>query len=189
MRNTPLRFFLSEYDENMNIVLIGYRASGKSTIGRMVAEKLSLEFLDIDHEIMARYDDKSVAEIWDEFGEPDYRETECDVTEVACQRDKLVIALGGGTPMQKRAFTAIAEAKDSHRFFLKASAKVLYERSQIDVANSANRPNFSDDRSGLEEVEHMLAKREPVYQQLADHTIDVEEFSFTEAAEQIVSML
>ena len=189
LRFRSVRLVPNEYDEFMNVVLIGYRASGKSTIGRSVAEKLSLQFVDIDHEIMARYDNKSVAEIWDEFGEPHYRETECDVTELACQRDNLVIALGGGTPMEKRAFTAIAEAKDTHRFFLKAPATVLYERSQIDVANTANRPNFSNDRSGLEEVEHMLAKREPVYQDLADHIIDVEKFSFAEAAKQIVSLL
>ena len=175
-----------KYDISMNIVLIGYRASGKSTVGRLVAERLKMEFVDIDHMIMARYDQKSVAQIWEEFGEPHYRETECDVTEEACGRDNLVIALGGGTPMESRAFQAIQSAHDTVRFFLKASAEELYRRSQIDTSNTANRPRFSADRSGLEEVEHMLAKREPTYKRLADHVIDAESHTFTEAAEAVV---
>lgn len=173
----------------MNIVLIGYRASGKSTIGRLLAERLQLQFVDIDHQIMARYDNKSVAEIWAEFGEPHYRETESDVTEQACVADGLVIALGGGTPMQERAFAAIASAHDTYRFFLQAPAEVLYERSQIDTANADNRPAFSSSRSGLDEVQHMLALREPTYLRLADHSIDVASQSLADAAEEILRHL
>lgn len=173
----------------MNIVLIGYRASGKSTIGRLVAERLNLKFVDIDHGIIARYDGKSVAEIWSEFGEPAYRETECDVTEEACAADQQVIALGGGTPMQARAFKAIATAGQTKRFFLEASPKALYERSQIDVANLDNRPVFSADRSGLEEVEHMLQVREPTYRELADFIVNVESQSLDQAAEEILSIV
>lgn len=168
----------------MNVVLIGYRASGKSTIGRILAEKLSLKFVDIDLEIMAQYDNKSVADIWKEFGEPSYRETECDVTERACQRDGQIIALGGGTPMQLRAFDAIAGAANTARFFLDAPAEVLYERSQVDAANRANRPSFGSG-GGLQEIENMLSLRKPTYQRLADHTIDVAKLSFTDAADEI----
>jgi len=173
----------------MNIVLIGYRASGKSTIGRLLAERLQLQFVDIDHQIMARYDNKSVAEIWAEFGEPHYRETESDVTEEACAADGLVIALGGGTPMQERAFAAIQSATDTRRFFLQAPADILYERSQIDTANADNRPAFSSTRSGLDEVQHMLSLREPTYLQLADHTIDVASQSLADAADEILRLL
>ena len=95
----------------MKIILIGYRASGKSTIGRVLSARLGYEFVDIDLEIMAKYDNKSVAEIWNEFGEPAYRETECDVTEEACQQDNVVIALGGGTAMEERAFNALQAAQ------------------------------------------------------------------------------
>ena len=168
----------------MNIVLIGYRASGKSTIGRILSEKLSLKFVDIDLDIMAKYDNKSVADIWKEFGEPSYRETECDVTEEACRRQGQIIALGGGTPMQSRAFDALASASNTTRFFLDAPAEVLFERSQVDAANRANRPSFGSG-GGLQEIEKMLAIRKPTYQRLADHTIDVAEFSFTDAADEI----
>lgn len=172
----------------MNIVLIGYRASGKSTVGRFVADRLSMEFVDIDDKIRARYDDKSVAKIWAEFGEPHYRETECDVTEIACAKDNLVIALGGGTPMEQRAFEAIQNASDTVRFFLQASAEVLYQRSLVDTDNTANRPSFSSNRSGLEEVQHMLAKREPTYLRLADHVLNGEELSFEDAARAVVDL-
>jgi shikimate kinase len=173
----------------MNIVLIGYRASGKSTIGHFLADQLSLKFVDIDLDIMARYDHKSVVEIWTEFGEPAYRETECDVTEEACARDSQVIALGGGTPMQPRAFASLVSAKNATHFFLEAPAEVLYERSQTDTDNANNRPSFSSCRGGLEEVRHMLVRREPVYRQLANFTIDVAHQSLADAAQEIVQIV
>lgn len=177
-----------KYDVVMNIVLIGYRASGKSTVGRLVADRLNLKFVDIDHLIMARYDGKSVAQIWQEFGEPHYRETECDVTEESCEKDDLVIALGGGTPMQARAFQAIESAQQTVRFFLRAPAEELYRRSQIDTPNTANRPQFAAERSGLEEVQYMLSKREPTYLKLADHVIDVESMTFDDTANAVIEL-
>ena len=172
----------------MNIVLIGYRASGKSTIGRILATELGLEFVDIDIDIMKRFDDKSVADIWEEFGEPRYREVECDVTEEACARDGQVIALGGGTPMQERAFAALKGAADTVRFYLVAAADVLYERSQIDSANRENRPSFGSG-GGLDEVKKMLELRSPTYESLCDHRIDVERQSLADAANQILQIV
>ena len=169
----------------MNIVLIGYRASGKTTIGKLLARELNLDFVDIDHRIMARYGNLSVAEIWEQFGEPSYRETECDVTEQACAGCNQVIALGGGTPMQARAFAALEAAQDATHFFLHAAAETLYARSQIDAANAANRPSLTSIGGGLDEVRHMLAQREPVYKKLADHTIDVDHQSLAAAAAEI----
>lgn len=171
----------------MNIVLIGYRASGKSTVGQLLATRLQMSFVDIDKGIMARYQNKSVAEIWQQFGEQDYRQTECDVTERACQADGQVIALGGGTPMQPRAFDAVQNTSGI-RFFLEAPAQVLFERSNIDVQNAANRPSLTQAGGGLAEVELMLAKREPVYRELADYTIDVAAQSLEQAAQQIMEI-
>ncbi len=173
----------------MNIVLIGYRGSGKTTIGLLLAERLSLRFVDIDHGIMARYDDKSVAEIWDEFGEPHYRATECDVTEHAMAQDGQVVALGGGTPMERRAYNAIAAAADTVRIYLKAPAEALHPRIAGDEANTDNRPSLTALGGGLDEVRHMLEKREPTYETLADHVVDVAEQSPEQAAEQIISMI
>ena len=170
----------------MKVILIGYRASGKSSVGKRVAKSLSLEFLDIDEQIMARYDNRSVADIWSQFGEPHFRETECDVTEFACQQNEIVIALGGGTPMQYRAYKAIEDATDALRVYLKAPAGVLFARSQSDTSNLQNRPGFSNDRSGLDEVKHVLEIREPTYEKLADKVIDVEKTSLESIVEQIV---
>lgn len=173
----------------MNIVLIGYRASGKSTIGKLLAEQLSLRFVDIDLDIRACYDNKSVADIWNEFGEPAYRETECDVTEEACARDNQVIALGGGTPMQPRAFAALESVANTSFFFLQAPAEVLYERSNVDTDNTDNRPSLTAKGGGLTEVQQMLAEREPTYKMLADHTIDVAQQFLPDAAQEIARII
>lgn len=172
----------------MNIVLIGYRASGKSTIGRLLAEELGLAFVDIDDQIRSRYGNKSVAEIWDAYGEPDYRETECDVTEMACRKDQQVIALGGGTPMQSRAFDALASLPGGLRFYLQAPAEILHQRSNRDTSNITNRPSLTRMQDGLAEVQHMLSLREPTYRRLADHTIDVAQQSMAQAARQIAEI-
>lgn len=173
----------------MNLVLIGYRGSGKTTIGKLLAERLSLRFVDIDRGIMARYEGRSVAEIWDEFGEPHYRATECDVTEDTMAQDGRVVALGGGTPMERRAYDAIADAADTVRIYLKAPAEALHPRIAGDDANTANRPSLTTMGGGLDEVRHMLEKREPTYEALADHVVDVADQSPAQAAEQIVSLL
>src|ERR1043166_3173868 len=70
----------------MNIVLIGYRGSGKTTIGRLLAEQLWKTFADVDHEIMKRYGGLNVAQIWQQHGEPDYRRVEGEVTQALCAK-------------------------------------------------------------------------------------------------------
>ncbi len=173
----------------MNLVLIGYRGSGKSTIGRLLADRLNMRFVDIDHEIMARYDNRSVAEIWADEGEPHFRNTECDVTEHVMSRDNQVVALGGGTPMQARVYNALAAAPHTTRFYLKAPTPVLYQRIASDDANTDNRPSLTGLGGGRDEVQHMLDQREPTYEKLADHIIDVDQQSPSQAANQIVSLI
>ncbi|MEM7316278.1 MAG: hypothetical protein AAF497_24355, partial [Planctomycetota bacterium] len=79
-------------------------------------------------------------------------------------------------------------AANTVRFFLDAPAEVLFERSQVDAANRANRPSFGSG-GGLQEIEKMLAIRKPTYLRLADHTIDVAKLSFNDAADEIERIL
>ena len=80
-----------------NLALIGFMGTGKSCVGRLVAELLHFTFLDTDHVIEARAG-KSISDIFAQDGEPAFREWERRIVEELTRRDKTVIATGGGLP-------------------------------------------------------------------------------------------
>ena len=161
----------------MNIILLGYRGSGKTTAGRTLAEQLGYAFVDIDTEICRRFGGRTVAEIWQTDGEPRYRAVEVEVTELYCGRDDQVIALGGGTIMQPGAKAAVLANDDSIKIYLRATPAQLDQRISSDTRNVGLRPSLGKFKDNLEEVTHMLSLREPTYLEAADVVIDVGELS------------
>ena len=152
----------------MNIVLIGYRASGKTTVGKAVAERLGWQYVDIDDGIVARCG-KTIAEIFAEDGEPYYRDIESQVVAETCGGNHRVVAMGGGSVM--RAENRQHATRDALVVYLEAPADLLWQRMGQDPDTSKNRPNLSS-KGGLEEVVEMLAVRSPVYSQCATLTLD-----------------
>jgi shikimate kinase len=172
----------------MNVILIGYRGSGKTTVGRTAAARLRWRFADSDAAVVARFGGRSIREIWEAEGEAAFRAAEVEVTRELVRGDRQVIALGGGTVMQPAARRAV-EAADAMRFYLKASAAVLARRIAADAATAAARPSLTGAASSVEEVAAVLAAREPTYEAVADHVIDVEEASVEEAAARVVALV
>ena len=160
----------------MNIILLGYRGCGKTTLGKRLAAKTWRDFIDIDQAIRDRYDQRTVAEIWAEHGEPAYRQTECEVTAAAVAEPKRVIALGGGTLMQPAAREAVVNAADTKRIYLHCRPAALVERINADPASAGSRPSLTEGSTGggdREEIEQVLAERDPVYREVADAVLDV----------------
>lgn len=156
-----------------NIVLIGYRGSGKTTLGKMIADQVWKKFVDVDDQTRKRFDGKSIAQIWDEHGEPRWRAAEVEVTrELMAGRDK-VIGLGGGTLMQPEARQAVEQAADTVRIYLKCDPEELYRRIKADTRTADTRPSLTEHGGGLEEIKTVLAQRQPVYEAVADHVLDV----------------
>jgi len=156
----------------MNIILIGYRGSGKTTLGRIIAEQQWKDFVDIDQEICRRFDGLTIAEIWKQHGEPRFREVEVEVTKQFCEKDDQVIALGGGTLMQPGARAAV-ETSNAIRIYLFCDPEELYKRISADGQSAAPRPNLTELGGGVAEIKAMLEKREPVYREVADTEFDV----------------
>lgn len=142
-------------------------------MGRKLAAKLWKTFVDIDAEIMKRFGGKSVRDIWAEFGEPEYRRVEVEITRDYCGKKDQVIALGGGTLMQPGAREAVEKAHDTVRIYLKCTPEELHRRITGDAQSAATRPSLTKHGGGLDEVKEMLAKRGPVYEAVADKTFDV----------------
>lgn len=173
----------------MNIVLLGYRGSGKTSVGKMLASKLWKTFVDVDRETCKRFDNASIADIWQRHGEPAWRDAEAAVTvELLGYRDQ-VIALGGGTVMIPSVRHALAEAADRRVFYLRCDPAELHRRIHGDQQSSATRPSLTAMGGGIEEIQAVLAEREPVYRSVADEEFDVTRTDIAETVRYLIQRL
>ena len=160
-----------------NLALIGFMGTGKSTVGRLVADHLQFELLDTDALIEARVG-KTITDIFRDSGEAAFRDLERATVGELATRSKLVIATGGGLPVF---FDNLAVLKTyALTVCLWASAETIYER----VREHTHRPLLHDP-DPLCKIRTLLAKREPFYRQ-ADVLINTEQRSIREVATQVL---
>ena len=154
----------------MNIVLIGYRASGKTFIGRRLAKRLGWPYFDVDRGINEKEGGRTIKEIYEDSGEQYYRDVEAVVAEEMLVHDRCVIAFGGGTILRQATRDLITP--NTRIVYLKASPDVLWERSKGDPDDEKNRPSLLGGMGGKQEISAMLEKRRSIYEGSADFTID-----------------
>lgn len=141
-----------------NIVLIGMPGSGKTTIGKKLAEKLSFEFIDTDDEI-TKLDGREIKDIFSNDGERYFREKESEVIRFAAAKQSAVIATGGG-----------AILNDENVRNLKMNGKLIFIDAPLgDLAATLSRP-LSSDRAALEK---RYAERYDRYRSIADITLPI----------------
>ena len=174
----------------MNVILIGYRGCGKTSVGRKLASELWKDFVDVDDETRKRFDNATIADIWATHGEPAWRAAEVDVTRELCAKDDLVIGLGGGTLMQRGARAAV-ESADAKRIYLKCAVPELARRIEADSATAGTRPSLTQAAGGAavspsQEIAEVLAQREPVYRAVADSEFDVTHCSVDEVVRHLL---
>lgn len=165
----------------MNIILIGYRGSGKTSIGRKIADQTWKDFVDTDALVMAEFGGRTIRDIWETDGEPAFRQAEVEVTRKVLAGSNQVIALGGGTVMQPDARQAVVEAEDAKRIYLSCRPAVLAERIAGDASTAGARPDLTEKGGGVEEITAVLEERDPVYREVADAVFDVTYTSIDEA--------
>jgi shikimate kinase len=159
----------------MNIILLGYRGSGKTSIGKKIASATWKDFIDLDQRVIARFDGRSIADIWATDGEPAFRAQEVQATQDVLGQSDQVIALGGGTLMQAEARAAVEAAEDAKRIYLACKPAVLAERIAADAGTTASRPALTEggQADSVEEIARVLEARDPVYRDVADVVFDV----------------
>jgi len=167
----------------MNLVLIGYRATGKTTLARLLAERLGWDWVDADVEIERRAG-KSIARIFAEDGEPAFRDLEAQVVADLCRSDRLVLAAGGGAPMREENRRRMRAA--GQVVWLMARPETILARMCADQSTAARRPSLTD-KSPLEEIVHLLEKRQPVYAATAHLRVDTEGKSPDQLVEEILA--
>ena len=167
----------------MIVYLIGYRGTGKSTIARLLAEKLAWHYCDADQVLEERYG-RSIRQIFAEAGESDFRDKETAVLEELAKLDKHVVSTGGGVILRPQNRALLRAGKV---VWLKAPADILWHRIQEDSATNERRPNLA--QGGLAEIEALLRERAPFYEACADLQVDTSEQSPAQAADQIHTWL
>ena len=172
----------------MNIVLIGYRGCGKTTLGRLLADQLWKTFVDVDDETCKRFGGASIAEIWQEHGEAEWRRVETEVTGDLISWSEHVIGLGGGSLMQPAARAAVESAPNTVRIYLQCEPDVLFERIGCDRETAASRPNLTELGGDIEEIRTVLAEREPVYMAVADKVFDVTHLQPEDAVRYLIKL-
>jgi shikimate kinase len=156
----------------VNILLIGLRGSGKSTIGRELAARTDRPFVDLDERVLATFAEASVTAVWSAHGEPAWRTAEAAVLERVLDAADQVVALGGGTPMiedARRRIDACRQAGVARVVYLRCDPDQLARRLARD---GGDRPSLTG-AGPIEEIRTVLEAREPTYKQLADVVYDV----------------
>jgi shikimate kinase len=166
------------------VYLIGYRGAGKTTVGRRLAEAMRVDFRDLDDAIEMRAG-ATIAEIFAAEGEPGFRARERRELELAAREGgRAVVATGGGIVLAEANVKLLRSS--GFVVWLRAPPAVLRGRLERDSATAARRPALSGN-SALDEVERMLAAREPLYASTAHVEVDTGSGGPDEAVRRILA--
>lgn len=163
------------------VILIGPMGSGKTTIGSLLAKKLGLTFRDTDH-LIEEQQEKSVSQIFLDEGEDAFRAIEKKVLRDELLTDETVLSLGGGAPVSLDAQSAL-RAISSYIIFLDISLSTVVPR----IGFNRDRPLLLNNPRG--QWQTLMEARRPIYEALADVTINVDDKSEEEIVNIALSNL
>ncbi|HEX9741178.1 MAG TPA: shikimate kinase [Nitrospiraceae bacterium] len=162
----------------MNIVLIGYRGTGKSSVGKLLAERSGRTLMSTDAEVVRRAG-QSIPDIVKQHGWDRFRDLETEVCRDLAGKDQLIVDTGGGAILRKENVDQL-KAKGI-LFWLTAEVPTISRRIGADI----QRPSLTGAKSFVEEIEDVLRERTPKYQAAADHVIATDSKSVAEIADAI----
>ena len=164
-----------------SIFLIGPMGAGKSTVGRILAERLQYDFVDSDHVIEARTG-ASIPMIFDIEGEPGFRDREECVIDDLTQRPQTILATGGG----------VVE-REENRKNLRSRGFVVYLKSPVEsliqrTKHDRNRPLLQH-ANPAKVLRELMVRREPWYLEMADLVIETQQVPVHKVVKQIIDQL
>ena len=174
-----------------NIILVGFMASGKTSVGRALAERTRWTLIDADDVIVERAG-KPIHRIFAEDGEPAFRELESRVIADLCARERQVIASGGGSFVSERNRQVMLAG--GRVFFLSASPATILQRVREEDAGGPIRPLLAppagsgQDYDPEARIAELLAQRMPAYAQ-AHHTIETDALTAGQVAAEVMSLV
>jgi len=163
-----------------NIVLVGFMGTGKTAVGRRLAEALGMEFVELDAEVEAR-EGMSIKEIFERYGEPYFRDLETEAVKRFSEKEGLVISTGGGVVLRKENMDALR--KKGIILCLWAEPETILQRT----SKNSDRPllNVPDP---LSKIKELLSYRRPFYEK-ADIMITTDSKDIDEVVKEIIEKL
>ena len=163
-----------------NIVLVGFMGTGKSAVGRLIAQKLELHFIDTD-DMIEQTSKAKISDIFAEHGEDYFRDLESQAVKSVALMKNQVVATGGGVVLRSSNIDLLRTGGPI--FCLNATPKAIWDR----VRSSRSRPLLRGPEP-LKKIETLLDKRAPYYA-LADHQIETTGVSVDRVADEIISYI
>ncbi len=164
----------------MILVLIGYRGTGKSHVGRILAERLRIPYIGMDGEIVRRAG-MPIPEIVEKCGWPGFRDLESELVRELSARDDIIVDTGGGVIERPENIEALRQ--NACIVWLKASVETIVARIQ----GCTERPSLTAGKTFTEEVAEVLERRTPLYRSAAHHEIDTDDLTPEQIADEVIS--
>ena len=166
----------------MNLVLIGYRGTGKSSIGRILANRLGKELVSTDAAIVQRAN-LAIPDIIKRHGWDHFRDLESQACRELAGKDGLIIDTGGGAILRPENVACLKAC--GVLFWLTAEVGTIAAR----IGGDTQRPSLTGTKSFTEEIEEVLRERVPIYEAAADHRIATDGRTLVEIADEILAKL
>ncbi len=164
------------------IFLVGFRAVGKTTVGKMLADALQFDFLDTDTVVCERAG-ASVETIVQRGGWDEFRKRERAVLDLSLEVENVVVSTGGGAVLHQEFWK---KKQDAAVIWLTAAEKTILTRISGDDKSDAQRPPLSD-KDLEQEIRDTLSERTPLYMTVSDLTVDTERLNPDQIVAKIVS--
>ena len=166
----------------MNLILCGMMGAGKTSVGIRLAERAGRRWVDTDTLIEEKYG--GISEIFYRFGEAYFRQVEMEITRGFREMDDLVISVGGGLVLSEENVSLLK--KNGKMVYLRGAVETLVGR----LAGDKTRPLLrADDVSLTGQVEKILLARAPIYERVADFTVEIDGKTPENIAVEIMSKL
>lgn len=165
----------------MNLVLIGYRGTGKSVVGKILAQQLQMPYVGMDAQIV-EHAGMPIPKIVEKHGWSTFRELETQEAEALAGQDNWVIDTGGGVIERPENIEALKT--NGLIFWLKASVATIVTRIQ----GGSERPALTEGQTFTEEVAEVLERRAPIYQDAAQYEIDTDQLTPQQVADAIMAI-
>lgn len=169
----------------MNIFLIGYRCTGKTSVGRCLANRLGRSFVDTDLELV-KEQGVSISDIVSKRGWTAFRDIEKRVIQRACERDHQVVATGGGAVLDEE---NVKRMKDSGVLvWLRADPKTIEKRIIEDKTTLEFRPALTS-KGSVKEIQETLLLRNPFYERAMDFFVDTDVMDVEAVCDTIIKKI
>ncbi|MFG0315593.1 MAG: shikimate kinase [Phycisphaerales bacterium] len=153
-----------------NLILIGLRASGKSTLGRLMSQRLGRDFVDLDDVVAQRMNAPGAGQAIARDGIDAFRSSETESLRSVLGSSGQIIALGGGTPTAPGA-ADVLRASEANIVYLRGTPETL--RDRLSQADNADRPTLVGD-DVISEVQTLFDQRDGLYRELATSVIHID---------------